>query len=123
MTARRRAHHTAGASAQYRVQYDDAETCVVLMHTAESGTFGALRRHYRAFARLTQEELADRAGITEDGVQDRERGLRSQDPEVLQRLAAALELGDVVGLVNDADRGDSDSLPTYKSIRTNAIRQ
>jgi len=40
------------------------------------GSFGALLQWYRTAAGLTQEELAERAGLSRRGVSDLERGSR-----------------------------------------------
>lgn len=54
---------------------------------------GPLLRQHREAAGLTQEELADRAGLSTRTVSDVERGLRSRlYPDTAQRLAVALEL-------------------------------
>src|SRR5690349_3119959 len=55
---------------------------------------GPLLRRLREAAGLSQEELAERAGLSGRGVSDLERGLRrSPYPATVRRLAAALELG------------------------------
>ncbi len=54
--------------------------------------FGNRLRHLRADAGLTQEELADRAGLSVRGVSDLERGLRSPRGTTLRRLADGLGL-------------------------------
>jgi transcriptional regulator with XRE-family HTH domain len=46
------------------------------MATTASTTFGALLRQHRLEAGLTQEGLAERAGVSARGVQDLERGVR-----------------------------------------------
>jgi transcriptional regulator with XRE-family HTH domain len=46
------------------------------MGSAEPRGFGELLRRYRTAARLTQEELAEQAGLSVRGIQDLERGLR-----------------------------------------------
>jgi predicted ATPase/transcriptional regulator with XRE-family HTH domain len=63
------------------------------MATTSTATFGALLRHHRLAAGLTQEDLAERAGISARGVQDLERGVR-QAPraETVRLLADALAL-------------------------------
>ena len=58
------------------------------MSTTTSSTFGALLRHHRLAAGLTQEALAERSGLSARGVQDLERGLR---------LAPRAETGAVAG--------------------------
>lgn len=61
---------------------------------------GALIRSRRTAARLTQEELAEKAGISVRTISDIERGLRrSVYRDTAQRLAEALE-------VEDGDKGD-----------------
>jgi predicted ATPase/DNA-binding XRE family transcriptional regulator len=57
--------------------------------------FGVLLRRFRSRAGLTQEELAERAGISARAVSDLERGLRSRPyPETVRLLAGALELAE-----------------------------
>src|SRR5438876_9375396 len=59
----------------------------------ERQSFGALLRQHRVAASLTQEELAERAGLSGRGVQDLERGARRAPyPDTVQRLGAALDL-------------------------------
>src|SRR6266704_5301152 len=49
--------------------------------------FGALLRRYRTTAGLTQEALAEQAGLSLRGVSDLERGLRRVPyPETVERL-------------------------------------
>ena len=55
--------------------------------------FGARLRRLREAAGLTQEELAERAGLTAKGISDLERGARNRPyPHTVRSLAAALEL-------------------------------
>lgn len=57
-------------------------------------TFGELLRALRERASLTQEELADRAGLTTHGVSALERGVRTRPyPHTIRALAGALGLG------------------------------
>ena len=59
----------------------------------QSAEFGELLRHYRVAAGLTQEQLAERAGLSVRGLSDLERGLhRAPHPGTLSQLADALEL-------------------------------
>src|ERR671938_1122982 len=59
--------------------------------------FGELLRRYRSAAGVTQEELAERAGITAKAVGALERGERRQPwPETVRRLATALGLSEDV---------------------------
>ena len=63
------------------------------MATTASTTFGALLRQHRLTAGLTQEGLAERAGVSARGVQDLERGLRATPrAESVRLLADALGL-------------------------------
>src|SRR5262245_33620538 len=58
-------------------------------------SFGTLLRHHRSAAGLTQEELAERAGLSRRGIADLERGVR-QTPYAgtVDRLASALCLSE-----------------------------
>ena len=56
--------------------------------------FGELLRRYRAAAGLTQEELAERAGLSARGIADLERGVRTAPyPRTVRQLAEVLGLG------------------------------
>jgi transcriptional regulator with XRE-family HTH domain len=55
-------------------------------------SFAGLLRERRLAAGLTQVALAERAGLSERGVQHLERGLGQPYPETARRLAAALGL-------------------------------
>ncbi len=57
-----------------------------------SATFGELLRQYRLAAGLTQEGLAERAGLSEHGIQKLERGATHPYRETAQRLELALQL-------------------------------
>jgi predicted ATPase/DNA-binding XRE family transcriptional regulator len=57
------------------------------------GTFGKLLRRYRTEAGLTQEELAERAGMSRRAISDLERGARTKPwPHTIAQLADALGL-------------------------------
>ncbi|HET6316683.1 MAG TPA: helix-turn-helix domain-containing protein, partial [Chloroflexota bacterium] len=59
----------------------------------QSAGVGELLRHYRVAAGLTQEQLAERAGLSVRGLSDLERGLhRAPHPGTISQLADALEL-------------------------------
>jgi len=59
----------------------------------DSPAFGELLRKYRVAAGLTQEALAEKAGLSVRGLSDLERGIRqSPHPETVGRLATALSL-------------------------------
>ena len=59
---------------------------------ATAQAFGALLKHYRTVAGLTQEELADRAEMSARGIMYLERGARSPHRDTLRRLGQALGL-------------------------------
>src|SRR5947207_3221271 len=54
-------------------------------------TFGTAIRNQRAELHLSQEELADRAGLHRTYISDVERGARNPSLESIQRLAQALD--------------------------------
>ncbi len=56
--------------------------------------FGDLLRQHRMAAGLTQEALAERAGLSVHGVQKLERGVTRPYRDTVQRLVSGLELGD-----------------------------
>lgn len=59
----------------------------------QSAGFGELLRHYRVAAGLTQEQLAELAGLSVRGLSDLERGLhRAPHPATVNQLADALAL-------------------------------
>ena len=65
---------------------------------AQSTTaFGALLRQHRIFAGLTQEALAERAGLSVYGIQKLEAGTTHPYRDTAQRLALALELTSDLG--------------------------
>lgn len=65
------------------------------MASAQSHPFGGLLRRSRLAAGLTQEELAERAGLSTRAISDLERGVnRTPQPATLLLLAEALRLSD-----------------------------
>src|ERR671932_400774 len=67
------------------------------------GEIGALLRRHRAMAGLSQEELAERAGLSRRAISDLERGAhRAPYPATLRRLVQALGLtdDDAMGLLS-----------------------
>src|SRR6266852_209521 len=63
------------------------------MATVSSQSFGDLLRRYRLAAGLTQEELAEEAGLSVRGLSDLERGARrAPRRETVQLLVEALHL-------------------------------
>jgi predicted ATPase/DNA-binding CsgD family transcriptional regulator/transcriptional regulator with XRE-family HTH domain len=80
---------------QLRVPGWGAERAPRGVATDELRSFGELLRDYRRAAGLTQQLLADRAGLSARGIQDLERGARHAPYlETARRLADALELCD-----------------------------
>ncbi len=63
------------------------------MAMPSAATFGALLRHYRLTAGLTQEALAERAGVSPRGLQLLERERTAPRAETVRLLADALGLG------------------------------
>ncbi len=64
------------------------------MGKTEAVPFGDLLRHYRKRAGLTQEELAEQAGLSARAISDLERGVnRTPRPYTSRQLAEALHLG------------------------------
>lgn len=66
------------------------------MAAVEIATFAALLRHWRKAAGLTQEELAERAGLSARGINDLERGARR-----MPRKDTVTLLADALGLAGD----------------------
>src|SRR5690349_7445993 len=65
------------------------------MEKADRATFGDLLGRYRRAAGLSQEDLAELAGVSARGVSDLERGLRRRPhPETVRLLARALPLSE-----------------------------
>src|SRR5215212_10116018 len=65
------------------------------MATRDLPRFGDLLRRHRTAAALSQEELAERAGVSVRALSDLERGVhRAPRPETLRMLADALGLGE-----------------------------
>jgi len=63
------------------------------METDREATFGSLLRRYRTTAGLTQEELAERAGMSGRSISDLERGARTKPwRDTVALLAEALQL-------------------------------
>jgi len=63
-----------------------------MLTTSAPSTFGDLLRHYRQAAGLTQQQLAERAGLSVHGIQKLERGATHPYRDTAQRLIAALQL-------------------------------
>jgi len=63
------------------------------MVTESVATFGDLLRQHRRAAGFTQEDLAERAGLSVTGIQKLERGATHPYRDTAQRLLQALQLG------------------------------
>src|SRR5215472_7068242 len=65
----------------------------VLMNTLPTSDIGTLLRRHRRAARLTQEELAERAGVSVDAISALERDVsRAPHKDTIELLAEALQL-------------------------------
>ena len=65
------------------------------MQTGSSASFGDLLKRFRLAAGLSQEELAERAGLSPRGVSDLERGARTNPRTgTIRLLADALQLAE-----------------------------
>jgi len=62
------------------------------MGTGLTGSFGEVLKEYRRRAGLTQEALAERAGVSVRGIQELERGASKPLRDTAQRLGRALDL-------------------------------
>ncbi len=62
------------------------------MGTRLAESFGEVLREYRRRARLTQEALAEQAGVSVRSIQELERGANKPLRDTAQRLSSALEL-------------------------------
>jgi transcriptional regulator with XRE-family HTH domain len=71
---------------------DEAAGDEVAPGGGEPARFGALLRRHRLAAGLTQEALAERAGLSARGLQDLEKGARRPLAATVRRLAGALSL-------------------------------
>jgi predicted ATPase/transcriptional regulator with XRE-family HTH domain len=88
------------------------------MATTSSATFGMLLRGHRLAAGLTQEALAERAGVSARGVQDLERGIRrAPRADTVRLLADALGLsGEARAALIMAAHPELDRLPRPISV-------
>jgi non-specific serine/threonine protein kinase len=83
------------------------------MVTIERRAFGEQLRRYRMAAGLTQAMLAERAGLSERGIQDLERGVRAvPHAETVRRLSDALGLLDQDRAALQAAASRHGSVPT-----------
>src|SRR5262245_61714084 len=85
------------------------------MATPRPQTFGQLLKRYRVAADLTQEALAELAGVSVRGISDLERGIRRRAPyhDTVDRLAVALQLSPQARTVfTAAARGHEHGAPT-----------
>ena len=76
------------------------------MATRDSPGFGDLLRRHRTAAALSQEELAERAGVSVRALSDLERGVhRAPRLETVRMLAEALGLAETSGPFSSPRRG------------------
>jgi tetratricopeptide (TPR) repeat protein len=98
------------------------EAC--LMATGQTTAFGALLRRYRMLAGLTQEQLAERAGLSARAITALERGVnRSPHRETFRLLADALALGaEERSALEAASRGRRGSANAYDDVASQATQ-
>ena len=82
--------------------------------------FGAAIRTQRLQLRISQEELADRAGLHRTYVSDVERGARNISLESIDRLAKALELSVSTLFKRAANGGQNDPVVEILLVEDNA---
>jgi transcriptional regulator with XRE-family HTH domain/tetratricopeptide (TPR) repeat protein len=76
---------------------------------SQSGSFGALLRRWRTAAGLTQEELAERAGLSARGISDLERGIHLPQRATIRLLAESLGIDErIAASLERAPRGTFD---------------
>src|SRR5688572_6210430 len=86
--------------------------------TSRQTLFGLELRRHRLLAGLTQEELAERAGLSADAISALERGVRRRAyPSTVRSLIAALELsgGSAAALTAAASETVADKAPILPS--------
>jgi predicted ATPase len=67
----------------------------LVQHSSERQSFGSLLRRYRTDQGLTQDQLAERTGLSRRGIADLERGARlAPYAHTLEQLRAALDLSE-----------------------------
>jgi len=98
-----------------------------------TASFGGLLKHYRVATGLTQEELAERAGLSARGISDLERGVnRAPRPVTVTLLARAMRLAPheraaLIGAARDAGqaapgtRADSPARPVVAPPPTTLV--
>jgi predicted ATPase/transcriptional regulator with XRE-family HTH domain len=95
----------------------------VMAADAAPGTFGLSLLRYRLAAGLSQEELAERAGLSRRGVSDLERGARrAPHPATVRRLMEALNLdpAERAAMLASANAARAPDPPTVTSNGTEA---
>lgn len=80
-------------------------------------------RDARKFLRMSQEELADKVGITRQAVSQFERGERTPDPETFAKLAAALEQPHGFFTTEDAPVFGEYSTRFYRKYGSDTVRR
>lgn len=94
----------------HRSDPPDSQTAKLLIHDPDE----LLRR--RVLARLTQAQLAEKAGLVKSTVSRAERGLASMEPDTLHLLAEALGCP-VEALLAARLRVDRPSIPAAAEMR------
>src|SRR6185312_14737492 len=86
---------TSGSSPRHPLSSscEAGETTTWGVHSQSVSSYGDLLRQYRRELGLTQEALAERAGLSEHGIQKLERGVTQPYRDTAQRLEVALQLG------------------------------
>ena len=89
-----------------------------------SVSFAGLLRQLRGDAKLTQEELAEAAGLSPRAVSDLERGIhRSARKDTAMLLAGALGISESVGVVFvEAARGRTSAVDVLTALRMSGLR-
>ena len=90
----------------------------------QDASFGERLRHLREAAGLTQEELAERSGLSAKGISDLERGERRRPyPHTVRSLAAALELtSDLPPSSRRSPSGAAGAAPPRRQVRGQPCR-
>jgi tetratricopeptide (TPR) repeat protein len=88
------------------------------MSSSRPVSFGDLLKRYRLAAGLTQEDLAERAGLSAKGISDLERGARQQPRlDTLHLLVAALQLTDAERTLLEAAARQREELALLSPLR------
>ena len=87
------------------------------------GSFGDLLRQYRTLAGMSQEALAERAGLTANAIGALERGERRRPhPHTIRSLADALALSDEAYSALIAATGERGGSPSVATVDVLPLR-